>query len=94
MCSSYYIFIMFGVTIQTLIAKQSKYSMLFKFIVSEKKAFAFFFLFNKRRFIILILIHEMQGVLGRHICPRQVIFRLAGAEKPALLAREVIKILK
>lgn len=36
----------------------------------------------------------MQGVLGRHICPRQVIFRLAGAEKPALLAREVIKILK
>lgn len=68
--------------------------MLFKFIVSLKKAFAFFFLFNKRRFIILILIHEMQGVLGRHICPRQVIFRLAGAEKPALLAREVIKILK
>lgn len=53
-----------------------------------------FFFFNKRCFIILILILEMQGVLGRLICPRQVIFRLAGAEKPALLDREVIKILE
>lgn len=49
---------------------------------------------NKRSFIILILIREMQGVLGGHVGPRRVIFRLAGAEKPALLAREVIKILK
>lgn len=70
--------------------------MLSKFILSEKKAFAFFFssFFNKRCFIILILILEMQGVLGRLICPKQVIFKLAGAEKPALLDREVIRILK